>query len=36
MKINKILHLIPLLFSISGCNSNEEVSDLKIEAEKAI
>lgn len=36
MKINNILYLIPILFSISGCNSNEEVSDLKIEAEKAI
>ena len=36
MKINNILYLIPILFSISGCNSNDEVSDLKIEAEKAI
>ena len=34
--LSKVIFLIPIMFSISGCNSKEEVSDLKIEAEKAI
>ena len=34
--LSKVIFLISIMFSISGCNSKEEVSDLKIEAEKAI
>ena len=34
--LSKIIYLIPIMFSISGCNSNDVVSDLEFEAEKAI